>query len=565
MNLNLKQHLPSLVLLFGLAVVAVFLRANAGLFVPVAQDLDFAFQLMIAGTVIAVIRNELGMSTFGVFGPVILAFSWVIIGPFWGFIVIAYIFVITSLARVAIGELDLGTAHRVASLLVVAAIGLFVIEAAGQLQDLSSLQAIILFPVVLTTWYAERFVGSLTETGWLPATRRLAATLLSIAVAFAIISYEPLVGLVISSPELWVALVAINILLGTVTDTRLGEYLRFRTLRRSLGAENTGTILTMRIRNREFISKYNPTSVMAAFDKGKMKKTLHGLSIPTPATYLIAADDSDFQELQTLLETRDRFAIKPTDGSGGRDVLAVRGRDDETNEFLTNRGRLTADEIVAHTRHICVGGVSDYGARREALVEGFITPGGMLATRTTGGVPDLRVISLFGFPVMSMVRLPTEESSGTANIHTGAVAVAIDIATGEASGGYQQTHNKFIDSHPDTGADLEFSIPDWEAVLTMASQAGIASGLGYTGVDIVFDDNDGPMVLEVNRRPGLGIQNANMDGLLHRLRHVETHGDPDQFQSARNRVLRSQEWATQDWNTVEKPPVDSKAPSEVGI
>lgn len=565
MDLDLKRHLPSLVLLFGLAVVAVFLRDNSDLFVPVAQDLDFAFQLMIAGTVIAILRNELGMSTFGVFGPVILSFSWVIIGPFWGFIVIAYIFIITSLARVAISDLDLGTAHRMASLLVVAAIGLFVIEAAGQLQDLSSLQAIVLFPVVLTTWYAERFVGSLTETGWPPATRRLAATIISIAAAFFIISYEPLVGFVIRSPELWVALVAINIFLGTATDTRLSEYLRFRTLRRSLGKENAGNILTMRTRNRKFISKHNPPSVMAAFNKGKMKKTLHGLSIPTPATYFIAEDDSDFQELQTLLETQDKFAIKPIDGSGGSDVLAVRGRDEETNEFLTNRGRLTADEIVAHTRKICVGGVSDYGARREAIVEGLITPDGLLANRTTGGVPDLRVITLLGFPVMSMVRLPTEESNGTGNIHTGAVAVAVNIVTGEASGGYQQTRNEFIDFHPDSGADLEFSIPDWEDVLTMASQAAISSGLGYAGVDIVFDKDDGPMVLEVNRRPGLGIQNANMDGLLHRLRYVEAHGDPDQFQSAYNRVLRSQEWAKQDWKMVEQPPADRKTPSEVSI
>ncbi|GAB3420580.1 hypothetical protein GCM10027435_23450 [Haloparvum alkalitolerans] len=565
MDVKYRQHLPGIVLLFGLAVVAVFLRSSSELFVPVAQDLDFAFRLMIAGTVIAVIRNELGMSTFGVFGPVILSFSWVIIGPFWGFIVIAYIFLITALARVAISELDLGTAHRVASLLVVAAIGLFVLEAAGQLQNIPPLQAVILFPVVLTTWYAERFVGSLSESGWVPATRRLAATLLSITAAFLIITYEPLVTLVIRSPELWVGLVAINILLGSVTDTRLGEYLRFSTLRRSLGKENAGNVLTMRVRNREFIGKYNPTAVMAEFNKAKMKKTLHGLSIPTPATYLIAEDESDFDELRTLLETQDTFAIKPIDGSGGRDVLAVRGRDGETGDFLTNRGQLTTDEIVAHTRNICVGGVSDYGARREALVEGFITPDGMLANRTTGGVPDLRVITLFGFPVMSMVRLPTEESNGTANIHTGAVAVAVDIATGTASGGYQQTHDAFIDTHPDTGADLEFTIPDWEEILTTASQAAIASGLGYTGVDIVFDEDDGPMVLEVNRRPGLGIQNANMDGLLHRLRYIEAHSDPDQFQSASNRVRRAQEWARQDWTTRIHAPTDNELPSEVGV
>ncbi|WP_049911161.1 sugar-transfer associated ATP-grasp domain-containing protein [Halorubrum coriense] len=563
MDLNFKQHLPSLVLLFGLAVVAVFLRSNSALFVPVAEDLDFAFQLMIAGTVIAVLRNEIGMSTFGVFGPVILAFSWIVVGPFWGFLVIAYIFILTTLARIAISDLNLGTPHRVASLLVVAAIGLFVIEAAGQLQDIPSLQAIILFPVVLTTWYAERFVGSLTETGWVPATRRLAATLVGITAAFMIITFEPLIRLIIHSPELWVALVAVNIALGTLTDTRLGEYLRFRELRRSLGNGNTSDILTMRVRNREFIHKYNPSSIMSQFNKGDMKKTLHGLSIPTTATYLIAQDESDFAELRTLMETKEKFAIKPLDGYGGRDILIVRGRDDATDTFLTNRGQLTADEVVAHARNICVGGVGDYGARREALVEGFITPDGMLADRTTGGVPDLRVITLQGFPVMSMVRLPTEESNGTANIHTGAIAVAIDIVTGEASGGYQQTRGTFIESHPDTGADLEFAIPDWDAVLTMASRAAISSGLGFAGVDIVFDESNGPMVLEVNRRPGLGIQNANMDGLLRRLRYAEAHGEPGQFQSAAGRVQRAQRWAIQDWDTVSHSSADSDIRQEV--
>ncbi|ELZ44584.1 alpha-L-glutamate ligase-like protein [Halorubrum coriense DSM 10284] len=450
-----------------------------------------------------------------------------------------------------------------ASLLVVAAIGLFVIEAAGQLQDIPSLQAIILFPVVLTTWYAERFVGSLTETGWVPATRRLAATLVGITAAFMIITFEPLIRLIIHSPELWVALVAVNIALGTLTDTRLGEYLRFRELRRSLGNGNTSDILTMRVRNREFIHKYNPSSIMSQFNKGDMKKTLHGLSIPTTATYLIAQDESDFAELRTLMETKEKFAIKPLDGYGGRDILIVRGRDDATDTFLTNRGQLTADEVVAHARNICVGGVGDYGARREALVEGFITPDGMLADRTTGGVPDLRVITLQGFPVMSMVRLPTEESNGTANIHTGAIAVAIDIVTGEASGGYQQTRGTFIESHPDTGADLEFAIPDWDAVLTMASRAAISSGLGFAGVDIVFDESNGPMVLEVNRRPGLGIQNANMDGLLRRLRYAEAHGEPGQFQSAAGRVQRAQRWAIQDWDTVSHSSADSDIRQEV--
>ncbi|MGB9986552.1 sugar-transfer associated ATP-grasp domain-containing protein [Salarchaeum japonicum] len=550
-------------LLFGLLVTTAFLRTNFSLFLPVAEELEFVFQLMVAGTVVAILRNEAGMSTFGVFGPVILAFSWVILGPFWGFLTVAYVFVVSALARVAISDLDLGTAHRVASLLVVAAIGLFVLEAVGQLQNIPSLQSALIFPIVITAWYAERFVGSVDETGWPPAARRLGATLVAIAAGYAIVSYEPLISFVIHTPETWVALVALNIFLGAVTETRLSEYVRFRAIRRSLGSKRPGEILTMRVRNREFVGKYNPRSVMGAFDKEKMKKTLHGLSIPTPQTYLVAEGQSDFDELRELLAETDKLAIKPMGGSGGRGILVVRGRDDATGEFLTNRGRMDLDGVVTHTRNICVGGVADYGARTKAIVEAFITPEKMLADRTTGGVPDLRVITLQGFPVMAMVRLPTEESDGTANIHSGAVAVAVDIETGESSGGYQQTHDRFIDAHPDTGASLEFTIPNWDDVLATACRGAIASNLGYTGVDIVFDEEAGPMILEINRRPGLGIQNANMAGLLRRLRFVEANGEPDQFRSAEERVERAQEWARTNWETLAKPPAERDARTEM--
>ena len=131
------------------------------------------------------------------------------------------------------------------------------------------------------------------------------------------------------------------------------------------------------------------------------------------------------------------------------------------------------------------------------------------------------------------------ESNGTANIYTSAVAVVIDILTGEASGGYQQTRDTFIQSHPDTGGHIKFAIPEWEAVLAMASCAAISSGLGFAGVGIVFDEANGPMVLKMNRRLSLGIRNANMDGLLCCLRYVEDHGDHDQFQSAADRVRRA--------------------------
>lgn len=129
------------------------------------------------------------------------------------------------------------------------------------------------------------------------------------------------------------------------------------------------------------------------------------------------------------------------------------------------------------------------------------------------GVPDIRVIVFKGYPVMAMMRLSTTASDGKANLHQGAVGVGIDIATGKALRAVQ--FNRPIEHHPDTGRLLnELVVPHWELLLTLAASAWEMTGLGYLGTDMVLDKVQGPMVLELNARPGLAIQIANGCGLL---------------------------------------------------
>ncbi|MBF4390986.1 sugar-transfer associated ATP-grasp domain-containing protein, partial [Vibrio anguillarum] len=67
-------------------------------------------------------------------------------------------------------------------------------------------------------------------------------------------------------------------------------------------------------------------------------------------------------------------------------------------------------------------------------------------------------------------------------------------------------------------------VPHWKKLLTLASSAWEMTGLGYMGTDMVLDKEEGPMVLELNARPGLAIQIANGAGLLPRLQHIESLG-----------------------------------------
>ncbi len=133
------------------------------------------------------------------------------------------------------------------------------------------------------------------------------------------------------------------------------------------------------------------------------------------------------------------------------------------------------------------------------------------------GVPDIRVIVYRGFPIMSMVRLPTRASHGKANLHQGAVGAGIDLATGVTLDGVVGT--QVVTHHPDTAhAIAGLKIPDWDVILDISARCYELTGMGYIGVDIVLDRDLGPLVLELNARPGLAIQIANRQGLLRRLK-----------------------------------------------
>jgi len=137
-----------------------------------------------------------------------------------------------------------------------------------------------------------------------------------------------------------------------------------------------------------------------------------------------------------------------------------------------------------------------------------------------GGAPDVRVIVYNNIPVMAMLRLPTDESNGKANLHQGAIGLGIDIATGITTHGVYR--NRSVKYFPDSNIKVNgITIPYWNKILRMAVETQIISKLNYLSVDMLIDEEKGPVVLELNDQPGLSIQIANMAGLRRRLERVE--------------------------------------------
>ena len=152
------------------------------------------------------------------------------------------------------------------------------------------------------------------------------------------------------------------------------------------------------------------------------------------------------------------------------------------------------------------------GQTDKALIEYRVKFDDIFGKVSFKGVPDLRLIVLKGVPVFAMLRLPTAESDGKANLHKGGVGVGINLATGLTMRAMQ--HDQLIETHPDTAHPLEnIQAPFWDDILLMAAKSYDVTGLGYIGVDIVLDREKGPLLLELNARPGISIQIANRMGM----------------------------------------------------
>jgi len=276
-------------------------------------------------------------------------------------------------------------------------------------------------------------------------------------------------------------------------------------------------ILGMNRRNVAFIGKYNPRpNYKLVDDKLLTKQAALENNIPVPELYGVVETQYQVHQIVETLADFEQFAIKPAQGSGGKGILVIIGRNGD--RYVKSSGvEIDGEEIRRHLSNTLAGLHSLGGRNDYALIEALIKFDRSLEQYSYEGVPDIRVIVFRGVPVMAMMRCATHASDGKANLHQGAVGVGLDIATGRSVQAVQ--HGVLVDRHPDTGASFEaLRVPHWDRILDLAASCVEMVGLGYLGVDIVLDRELGPMLLELNARPGLAIQVANQAGLRHRLR-----------------------------------------------
>ncbi|GAA4275037.1 7TM domain-containing protein [Aquimarina gracilis] len=192
--------------------------------------LNLLLLLPIGGLLVAFLRNVVGVKTFGVFLPVLIAFSLMHTGFVSGTILFVVLILLVGLISYPFDKIGLlYTPKLVISLSIM--VGLMIVATVVGIQyNIAWLTTLTFFPTIILTIAAERFSRATVEDGYKMAIDKLFQTLLATSVCYGLLSWSWLPSILIIFPECILLIIAVAMLLGRYIGIRWTEFYRFRPL-----------------------------------------------------------------------------------------------------------------------------------------------------------------------------------------------------------------------------------------------------------------------------------------------------------------------------------------------
>ncbi|MEO0369392.1 MAG: sugar-transfer associated ATP-grasp domain-containing protein [Pseudomonadota bacterium] len=472
-----------------------------------AQATLLILLLPLAALLISFARNVVGVNTFGVFMPMLVALACVNLGLLVGVSAFLAVLLVGFGALLALKPLRLLKIPRLAAVVtIINSVLILGLVALHQLTDVQ-LSLLSLYPIIIWSFVADRLSDLVEEREWRTLLAQSLGTLVLVLVCYLCFKSVLLQSLIGTFPQLLLIILAAQIYVGKWTGIRLSESIRFSEL-----LKNGHSVLGINQRNLALVQAQNSKALLrTANNKLESKQVLARADVPVPATL---AEFESIQELEKLTDAvaeHRSWVLKPNCGSQGNGILVLTRLDEE--RWQAGGKAYDVAAVQRHILKIIHGVFSSSGDKDIAYIEPCIRQHQTLQSIAPYGLSDLRLILNRGRIVSAMWRIPTKKSQGKANLHQGAIGAAIDIDTGLVR--FNADKPIQLQCHPDSGAMLNgITMPHWPRVKDIARRSTSAIPLGYAGVDICLDDDMGPLVLEINGRPGLEIQNITQLGLI---------------------------------------------------
>ncbi len=187
--------------------------------------------LPIVATIIAFARQIIGIKGFGIYTPLILSFAFLSTGLKYGLLFFITILSVGTLARFLVKKSRLLYLPRIAIVLALVALAILTIFWLGAYTDRKGLIAASVFAILIMITLVEKFISAQVERGAKKAVILTSETLILSIICYWVASWPWLQNVVFLYP-IWIflAAIAINVLLGRWTGLRFYEYFRFREL-----------------------------------------------------------------------------------------------------------------------------------------------------------------------------------------------------------------------------------------------------------------------------------------------------------------------------------------------
>ena len=199
---------------------------------PVQSQNVYKILLMVplGAFVVVLMRNLIGIKTFGTFMPVLIALALRETELAWGLLLFCLIVGLGLLLRAYVDRLKLLLIPRLASVLTMVVLLMASISVIMHKLGLEMGLSVALFPMVIMTMTIERMSLTWDEAGPAEAFKQGAGSLLVATIGYLVMNIDALQHLIFVFPELLLVVLAAILLFGRYSGYRLTELWRFRAL-----------------------------------------------------------------------------------------------------------------------------------------------------------------------------------------------------------------------------------------------------------------------------------------------------------------------------------------------
>lgn len=321
-------------------------------------------------------------------------------------------------------------------------------------------------------------------------------------------------------------------------------------------------ILGNNARNLLYIKKFNnKKGIRLANNKLQTKDFLVERGIPFAKTYGIISSRKELYDFDFSYLPKKNFVVKPNHGSKGQGVYIVKYIPEEwLVASIPQKEKKTSHKIIKKLQDFWsrikeiffqkfegphpagsyqIGDIilTDREFRRRLLdivdgkfsltswgdkiiIEEKLVAGELFKEFCEFWLADIRVIVFNLVPVATMIRVPTKDSGGKANLAQWGIGLGIEVGSGKITS-LLYKEKIYKKKFPKKFAHFQGKkIPYRNDILFLSSKVQYFVNLWYLALDRVIT-NEGPKLLEINARAGLEVQKVSNTKLQKVLDKIE--------------------------------------------